>query len=101
MSETGVEIAIGGDRLQGRSTQVDIDGPCESEIASVGKIDTRAVTTVEATGKEAVIDRQPTVGGIGVRVRAGDGRGAARPRVAGAAERREARRWGRACERPD
>src|SRR3546814_5420841 len=71
-------IAIGGDRLQGRSTQVDIDGPCESEIARVGKIDTRAVTTVEATGNEAVIDRKPTIGGIGVRVRAGDSRAAAR-----------------------
>src|SRR3546814_1698151 len=82
-------IAIGGDRLQGRSTQVDIDGPCESEIARVGKIDTRAVTTVEATGNEAVIDRKPTIGGIGVRVRAGDRREAARTRATGAAERSE------------
>src|SRR3546814_13401895 len=57
MSETGVEIAIGGDRLQGRSTQVDIDGPCESEIERVGKIDTRAVTTVEATGNERSEER--------------------------------------------
>src|SRR3546814_6652077 len=86
VSETGVEIAIGGDRLQGRSTQVDIDGPCESEIARVGKIDTCAVTTVEATGNEAVIDRKPTIGGIGVRVRAGDSREAARTRATGAAE---------------
>src|SRR3546814_2935440 len=67
-------------------SQVDIDGPCESEIARVGKIDTRAVTTVEATGNEAVIDRKPTIGGIGVRVRAGDSREAARTRATGAAE---------------
>src|SRR3546814_20448498 len=72
--------------LQGSPTQVDIDGPCESEIARVGKIDTRAVTTVEATGNEAVIDRKPTIGGIGVRVRAGDSREAARTRATGAAE---------------
>src|SRR3546814_11276157 len=84
-ARTGVEIWVGGGRLQGRSTQVDIDGPCESEIARVGKIDTRAVTTVEATGNEAVIDRKPTICGIGVRVRAGDSREAARTRAPGAA----------------
>src|SRR3546814_14186989 len=85
VSETGVEIAIAGDRLQGRSTQVDIDGPCESEIARVGKIDTCAVTTVAAPGNEAVIDRKPTIGGIGVRVLAVASRAAARTRATAAA----------------
>src|SRR3546814_12775213 len=77
-------------RLQGRSTQVDIDGPCEFEIARVGKIDTRAVTTVEDTGNEAVIDRHPTIGGSGVRVRAGEHREAARTRAPSAPDNKHA-----------
>src|SRR3546814_19277132 len=86
VAETGVEIANVGGRLEGGATQGDIAGPCEYRIARVGKIDSRAVTTVEATGHEAVIDRKPTIGGIGVRVRAGDSREAARTRATGAAE---------------
>src|SRR3546814_12792229 len=84
--------------MQGSSTQCDIDGSCESEIARVGKMDTRAVTTVEATGNEEVIDRKPTIGGIGVRVRAGDSREAARTRATGAAETNRAEHWPRKAD---
>src|SRR3546814_17859171 len=86
LSETRVQIAIGGDRLQGRSAQVDIDGPREPKIARVGEIDAGAVATIEATGDEAIVARQPIVGRIGLRVRAGEGRAATLPRATGAAQ---------------
>src|SRR3546814_17802687 len=91
LSETRVQIAIGGDRLQGRSAQVDIDGPREPKIARVGEIAAGAVATIEAAGDEAIVDRKPIVGRIGVRVRAGERREAARARATGAAKARNGR----------
>src|SRR3546814_2733441 len=91
-----VQIAIGGDRLQGRSAQVDIDGPREPKIARVGEIDAGAVATIEAAGDEAIVDRKPIVGRIGVRVRAGERREAARARATGAAKADRTKQIGRA-----
>src|SRR3546814_7249163 len=87
-----------GDRLQGRSAQVDIDGPREPKIARVGEIDAGAVATIEAAGDEAIVDRKPIVGRIGVRVRAGERREAARARATGAAKADRTKHWARKAD---
>src|SRR3546814_2085871 len=70
----------------------------EPKIARVGEIDAGAVATIEAAGDEAIVDRKPIVGRIGVRVRAGERREAARARATGAAKADRTKHWARKAD---
>src|SRR3546814_10849912 len=61
-------------------------------------MDAGAVAKIEAAGDEAIVDRKPIVGRIGVRVRAGERREAARARATGAAKADRTKHWARKAD---